>query len=387
MAGIADMLVQGAVTSSQQSADLAGASAKGAQLGTQLAQTIEQAQTNRAQIEQRKQELQMQKAVAVTDTLKIAAQSKDPKLKRFLLQNVLPGKIKALGMEEFFGPQTLQMAQESEEVQKKILGLQLDLDEKIRSNQMTGAQAYQYAQSILQDPEQLAQLDTDRLYEAQAFANSEEGKSARAALQGQIAMGKQVQAQQAAPQVEANKKIQDTHTNFIVNGGQAGAEKNLSNMEEVLAALQSGKLKTGGLGTMAAYRTGTLSALNPDLQAAMDKIQGAVNLRAGLADPNPTERQISQILSRSFNPELPNKQNIDKLKTAIREYKTDLANKKKEWRRLGLPGVEDAPQSGDWLSSKKDAFSKLPPDEQDKFISGAAAKLGISPDQVREGLK
>jgi hypothetical protein len=71
MPSIADMLVGAGLQTSAQSADLAGASAQGAKIGIELGQTILNAQNQRAQIEQKKEELEYTKQEKLLNRVEI----------------------------------------------------------------------------------------------------------------------------------------------------------------------------------------------------------------------------------------------------------------------------------------------------------------------------
>ena len=349
MAGLADMLVGSVMDTSKDVPDFSGNIQKGAE----LAKTIEGMKQGREQLEQKKQELQMQKANSVVDTMKIAASSKDKRLKDFLLKKVLPAKVNALGMGEYFTPQTLEMVQSSEDAQKKVLGLSLYLDDEVRAKRMTGAEAYAYAQQKLADPEELAMLDTDQLFDAQKFANSEEGKSARAVQMAQASLGKQQQAQQAAPDIEYDKKLAGIGAALMNEGGDDGLARQLNSLDSVIGDLESGKLEFGTRTKKATGGKG-LSLYDEDAKAAVDKVIGSIKLKALLADPNPTEIQIKDALGRVIDPTLRNELNLDKLKALRKELVQKYKAKTQELKRRKIGGwAEDSsPKVMEWEGKK-----------------------------------
>lgn len=349
--------------------------------GVELASNIEGIQRARQQMEQQKQELQLKKINSVMDTLQIASKSKDSRLKNYLLKNVFPAKVNALGLNDFFGKGTMEMLAQSDEAQKKILGLQMDLDQRIRSGQITAADAYKQAQGILSDPEQLAMLDTDQLFDASKFASSEEGKSYRAKQMAEAQMGKQVQGQQAAGQVELAKKTADVYNTFKSAGGKANVESTISKLEGALAQLESGEVKTGTPKATLFAESNFLSNVDPKLKALMDDVRGSVNMRAALADPNPTERQVNAILSRSFDPRLPVAQNIKKLKDAIAATKNEVQMKQQEFIKQGLMPESEAYQyKPKPAQSLKEKFMKMSQAQQEAY----AKKNGMSLEDVKK---
>jgi len=363
--------------------------------GAQLAQVIQNGQAQRAQIEQKKQELQMQKAVAVTDTLKIAASSKDKNLKNFLLKKVMPGKIKALGMEEFFSPETMEMIQTSESVQQKVLGLQLDLDNKVREGSITGAEAYQIAQRTLSDPEELAQLDTDRLFAAQEFSKSEIGKSFRTQQQADAAMGKQVQAQQAAGQVAASQGIGKEFADYQTAGGRATLNKNLDKLRDAAKRLKSGEVKTGQVSTIVPGLGGDKAqeVLNPDVAAVRDDIRGAIqaSLKQTLGAQF-TAQEGEAIFNRAFNPRLSAEENARRVEQEIKGLEETIKNKESEFESRGFKAKKtekSKSKMNDWsriLASQKSSALTLKGPELQKYIEGFAKKHGITIEEVKKML-
>lgn len=390
---IAEMMAQSGLQSSQEVGDFAGSYDRGVKTGAALAQSVEGIQESRAKLEMEKQKLQMQKATAVTDTLKIAMDSKDPKLKNFLLKNVMPGKIKALGMEEFFNPATMELLQTSEAAQQKLLGLQLDLDEKIRSGQITGAQAYEMAQGVLSNPEELAMLDTDRLYAAQEFAKSETGKGYRAFQSAQAALGKQVQAQQAAGGVAASQAIGREYADYQAAGGKATMEKNFDKLEEAAKLLESGKIKTGKLSAAIPLvkNDDVQDVINPDIARVRDDVRGAVqaSLRQTLGAQF-TAQEGEAIFNRAFNPRLSGEENARRIRTEIEGLKKTMTNKEAEFAAQGYSvkgsAKKEAPAKNSSQEQKKKEFKKLSPEAQKKALPGFAKYLNMSIEEVKKEL-
>lgn len=375
MAGtIAEMLVGSALQSSQQDPQLEQIAG--------IASNIANIKAQRQQVELKKQEIQMQKANSVTDTIKIAAEAKDPKLKNFLLKNVMPSKIKALGMEEFFTPQTMEMIQTSDDIQRKVLGLQLDLDQKVRSGEMTGAEAYKTAQSLLSDPEQLALLDTDQIFEAQKFAASEEGKSYRAKQLAGFRVG-------AAGETEVSKSLGKRYADYTAAGGRANIEKNFKRLEGVLKDLKSGNLETGTIPGIVLSDPKKLAAVSPRLKAAMDAVQSTVQLKRAL-DSQFSQAEAAAVMARAFDPALPTEENIKKLETEIETLQNDVSSAEDEFKAQGFKvrksGV-NGPTNGDGETVKingqaipvmtlRDGYKRAK--DKKKFAAEMAQAMGVS---------
>lgn len=385
MPTVSEMLVSSTLEQAQKGPDVTGAVTKGAQ----LAESIQNMAAQREQIEAKKQEIKMQKAVAVTDTLKIAAQSKDRNLKNFLLKKVLPSKVKALGMEEFFTPETMEMLQTSDAVQAKVLGLQLDLNNKVQNKEITGAEAYSIARRVLSDPEELALLDTDSLFESQKFANSEQGKLGRAQLVQQAQNIRQEKQIGSAGRVEAAKATAQEYADFQSKGGRATIEKNLSKLENAAKILESGQLKTGKISAALPLLKSdeAQDILNPEIARIRDDVRGAIqaSLKQTLGSQF-TAQEGEAIFSRAFNPRLSAEENARRIRIEIKGLQDTLKNKEMEFASEGFqvkPSGKEKKLDLSALKKKKADFDKLPPSEQGKALKGLAKKLDISIDKLK----
>jgi len=387
MAGLANMIIQSGLQHAGDMPDTVAASKAGAEMGAQLAQTVQGVQKQRADLEMRRQELQMQKANSITDTLRIAAESKDPRMKKYLTTKVLPAKVNALGMNDFFSPQTLEMIQVSDDAMKKVLGLQLDLDEKVRSGQMTGAEAYKYAQGVLSNPEEFAILDTDQLFDAQKFKNSEEGKSARAEQMSRASMGKQIQGQQAAGKVEASKKTANDYSTFMSGGGMASAQNKLNKLREAKRKLESGEVKTGSL-SKALPVLGSdrgQAVLDPAFKSLADDVRGAISLK-GQLDSQFSAKEAETQFNRAIDGALPTKENIKKIDNMIKELESDLGNKVNTFRSEGFE-VGGGKKAWTGLpAAKKEQFKKLSPSAQKDALKGLIERFDVSIETLKKDL-
>jgi hypothetical protein len=381
---LAEMMFQSASNTVGQTADIAGSMAKGAQLGMQ----IEQTQQERQKLEQLKQEMQMKKIDSITQSFELAAQAKDPKTRNFLLKNVVPGKIKALGLEQFFNPQTLEMIQTSPEALDKFRGLKIDLESRVRRGEMNMAEAYQeFAAKAASDPEEVIALDTDRFAEAEKFSLAETGKSQRVELGGQIGLGKQVQGQQVAGQVEARKKVSDAWTTWQTGGGLAARKKAEGIFEQAIEKLRSGKVRFGTTIKKLPYasKEDVLARIDPEAKALIDDIRGGISIKEKTGDPNPALPQIEAILSRSIDPRLDNQKNIEKLETELKFMREDTDNKVKEFSRFGHPVSESKAQVEDGLTVRgvKIPMSKLK-NASDKVLKQIADETGITVEELKK---
>ena len=382
MATLAEMMFQSASNTVGQTADIAGSMAKGAQLGAQ----IEQTQMERQKLEQMKQEMQMKKIDSITQSFELAAQAKDPKTRNFLLKNVVPGKIKALGLENFFNPQTLEMIQTSPEALDKFRGLKIDLESRVRRGKMNMAEAYQeFAAKAASDPEEVIALDTDRFAEAEKFSLDMRGKFERVELGGQIGLGKQMQAQAATPRVEAAKGVGKEFTDYQTAGGKATLEKNLAKLEEAAKKLESGKVKTGKLSAAVPGLSTDIAqdVLNPDIAAVRDEVRGAVQatLRQTLGAQF-TAQEGEAIFNRAFNPRLSSAENAKRIRTEIEGLRKTIQNKEAEFAKQGLAPAESNTFTIKGRKVSADKLRSAPPN----VLQQAAKEMDMSLEELKKKL-
>lgn len=392
MPSIAEMLIGNSMNTKPVEIDLAG----GIQAGAGLAMKAQQVQQQAEQIAQQKQELQIKKAGAITETINTAAALKDKNMKNYIMQKVLPAKINALGMGEFFTPQTLEMIQTSDEAQRKVLGLQLELNNKVQKGEMTGAEAYAYAQQKLSDPEQFALLDTDQLFDAQKFANSAENKEQNAKIVSGGQFARQAQQQQFTDRqadqnierqatLDLKKKVNADFAKFQSGGGEAAAQNKLSKLKEVYENLKNNKLQTGTAGIFAATQApgiggdAALAKINPAVKAAQDAVRSGVNLK-GQMDSQFGDKAMNEAFARAFDPNLPTKANEKKVKAMIDELEADVRNKSSQFQEYGLGGGKkaQAPPAADKAAGFRQMLEKYKSDpEKAKKIKAAAKAAGF----------
>jgi hypothetical protein len=295
--------------------------------------------------------------------------------------------IKAFKMEHLFGPDLMEMVQSSPEVRNKVVGLQLDIQDKINRGELKGEEIMPYAQSKL-TMEELPLLDTDSLVEQQKFGAQQAFSTARTQMAAEAAAERQGTQIAAAPETEYKKKVADVAANYNTQGGAAGVAKNVAKMRGVIDKLKSGEIELGTLAKNLPFGSTeeALSRIDPKAKAAMDDVRGAINLRASLADPNPTAMQVNSIMSRAFDPRLSNKENIKKLEEAIVELETAAKDREVEFKKFGFAQKAATKQNFAPNKTQIDGFKKLPEDQQMKFLQGAAKKFDLSLDEIKKAL-
>lgn len=335
MATIAEQLLGITSESNQKSSpDIAGGLVK----GIELAQHAEQIANQRKQIEQAKADHGLQKYAKVMDAIKIADKSKDAGVQQSLFKYAIPNMVKALGVEDAFTQETLDLFAKSPEARQKAFGYQAELEDKVLNKGIPLEQAYKEATTTLGDQLSIASLDTDRLLKAQETAAAETQRNFRNFQTAQAALGKQVQAQEAAPQVAYKTKVAAEAEKFNASGGKAGLESKIKKIDDVIEQLKSGELQTrtaGALVTSAAGGRGQGLFL-PKLKAAKAAINSAIDIKKIL------DSQFSDALLKEtqqnlgLDENLKNEDNIKRLEMLRDQLKNEVNGKVDELKRLNL---------------------------------------------------
>ena len=351
--------------------------------GAQLAQQVQNMQVQRQQLEAQKEELTLNKLNKVMDAFQAGANFKDAIAKKQYFKNYIPGMVKALKLEDIFTPELMDFAQ-SKEVQDKLLGLRLDVQDKIMTGELRGGGIINYVKERT-TPEELAMLDTESLLEQQKLAKLEQNKATRTET---IQLGQKERQQvglEQAPNVEFKKKVADIAAAYNTQGGRAGVEKNVAKIRGVIEQLKNNEIKLGTFGKNLPYGShpDILARLDKKAKAAMDDVMGAVNLRAALADPNPTEKQINQIMSRAWDARLGNEDNIKKLEAMITELETAANDREAEFKKIGV--VNGSSVNNSSISpAVMNAFNGMSEEKKQKFIEQWATKNNLKIDAVKK---
>lgn len=384
MAGITDILTQGMGEEAGKAfgADIGGSINKGAA----LAQSIENMKAQREELEQKKQELQMQKATRILDAVEKGSQFKDKAAQNLYFKNYVPGMIKAFKMQDLFPDELMSYVQQSEDVRNKLIGLRLDIQDKIQSGQLKGAAIFQYAKDRL-SPEELPLLDTDSLLEQQKFAASEGGKFDRAQFIAGASAAKQEREIKSTGEKEVARETGKEYVAYMANGGRASISSSIRRLEDAANALETGNVKTGGVTTtIPGFRSDSVQVmLNPKMVEMRTEAQSALNnvLRQTLGaafTKDEGERVLNQVWDDKQSPSV----NAKKIREKLVELRSNVADKEALFKRYGHPVPSERGAAEAWLKSKKIQAASLDETEYQKFISGAADKLGISIEDVRK---
>lgn len=351
MASFAEMIYgTAAQTAAKQGEGLPEAFAQGAQLALKR----EELANTRAALEKQRQDLELAKDQKILDTIKLATdiQEKDPRAAQMILKNVLPAKVSMYGREQQYSPATLELLASSPLARAKAQGLQLELQEKVSRGEISATEASKQFGAAVGDPELLLNLDTDKLYEASKFATSEENQERRTKMMAEATAQRQEREIESTFRKKVSEKTAATYEAWEAQGGRAGFQKNIGAIDKAIADLESGKVKFGTWDKKIPFGSNedVLARLDPDAKALVDSVLGAVNMKASLADPNPTQKQIDQILNRTIDPRLNNAANIAKLRAMKAQLTADVAAKERTFAREGadLPKrMQGTPQAGE----------------------------------------
>lgn len=382
MATIAEQLIGSALQFSQKGPDALGA----LKTGAELAQAAESIRGNREKLELAKQEAQVAKADKIMSAIEKGSQFKDKAAQNLFFKNYVPGMVKALKMEEFFSPELMEYVQASPEVRNKLIGLRLDIQDKVNKGELKGAAIFDYARDRL-TPEELPLLDTDSLLEQQKFAASEENKTKRTEMVQTAQTGRQQTQIGSAGQVEQSKRANDLFTVYKASGGEAGTKSRIKKLEDVRDALVKNKIKFGTLGKNIPYGSSleVLARTDPDAKAAIDTVRSSINVKMRTGDPNPTQNQIDQIYNQAIDPRLDNQTNIEKLN---REIEAERMAEKTSLELFRANGIKVAPPT-DWRAKVKAQASqvkKLKPADQNKYFKALAEKLNVPLEDIKKEL-
>lgn len=213
---IADMLVSGSMKSAQETgSNFLG----GLKTGAGLATAISNMQTQRAEIEQKKQDIQLKKYDKVGSWFETASKMEDGPAKKAFVNEYIPKGIEAIGLGKAFDPTSLKMLQGDSAGTKFLI-------DQVRKGQLDASALYNAGK----DPEAAAQLlahakdgmlqaqfenagnlqqtinnSTGAIDTASKFATSEEGKLARSNLLAGT-RGAQVQTSQERLAYDVHQK-------------------------------------------------------------------------------------------------------------------------------------------------------------------------------------
>lgn len=372
VASIADQLIGVATQGGQQLTS-------NIKSGAELAQGIEQVQNQRAQLEQKKQELQMQKVDKLTSAMEAGAKMKSKSARNAFFKNYIPQMQAALGLQDFIPEATLAMIQADPQQALKFSLLK----DKINNNKMTYAEA-----TAKMDPEEWAMLDESEITQLEAAEKFRIQQSEATKRSG-------------APNARLAEQFEINKITGIKDSFEQEIRKDLDRFtaaNNALALLNSNlPIADEASKTQLARLAGEVGALTePDLQrfgGSKDLKERAAQLFATAAEGKLTteNRRQLKIIANEFKSIVEAKIRAQ----AERSVEGGVAlgfDENKLRKTIGvdkLLNVDSKKSNTDWkkgLAKQKDRVSKLTSEEKEKYIKGFAEKFKVSEDEVRKSL-
>lgn len=409
MATIAEMLIgignETAASSGDSFKSASTGMLSGLEAGAKLAQSVEALKLQREKLKQKKAENDLGKYAKIMEAIKVAEKTQDPAIQNAILGpgGTVEKMAYALKADDVFTPETLKMFAKSPEVRQKAIAYQAEVEKKILSG-MDAAQARAEVAATMTDPLAIAALDGERLLKAQELSYKEDQQNKRNAATNAAILGRQMQAQSAAPIVDEQKKLRADHLKFTNAGAKASAEAKLQKLRDAVSYFRTqvnkGKEPTGGLLTTGAEKIGAVGLKDPKLKVAMDNLKGSINLKESLDSQFALAEAQQQYAMRGVDVQLPTEENLARAEALLSEAEAAYNNKIKAFRAAGL-SVEDAPQGKKEAPAKKkeaapangpsqaqkDGYKVLSKEEKEKAVKIAAKKFNISEDEARKALE
>jgi hypothetical protein len=397
MPTLAEMMFQSVSETNTKMPDTVGAGAKGAAMGAQLAQTIETAKTNRANLEQKKQELEMSKFEKVGGWFDTASKMPEGKVKAAFVNEYITKGISALGLQDKIDPTALKMF-----AGDPMLGAYLKA--KVESKEMS----YPEMIMAMKDPVKLAEImpkvqqfgdeqlfkDTVEGYsstlgEAHKYANTEKEKFGRAVVVADKTADRQEADDARAGQKKLSELVAGKYSEYSAGGGKAGMESSLSKLDEVVQVLENGTVKTGGKTTVIPWLKSDdfQSMANPKMVEYKTQAQAAINsvLKVTLGTAF-TEGEGIRVLNQVWDDRQSPSVNAKKVRAKAAELRANVKNSEGEFKKFGYIKEEKSTEWKSDLKSKKDKAAMLPPEEKTKFIELFSKKYNVSIEEVKKAL-
>lgn len=375
MAGIADMLVASGLEESTKAPDIAGNLNKGAE----LALAMEKMQQARAEIEANKKKLMFDKIDKYTELFSTAAKL-EPKAQKIILHDIAPKVRQAYGLESIFPDDTT-----------KILMAEPGLVSYLKSAVDNKKFTFEELSQRMQDPVWVAK-QIPEVYREQALAElpetmagygSDIQKQETKRLEREAAMqrteyiarasaAKQAKEIAATGQKEVAKGVGKEYTDYVAAGGKSGLESSIARLENAAEALETGKVKTGGVSTtIPGFKSDAVqSMINPKLVEMRTEAQAALNnvLRQTLGAQFTEQegvRVLNQVWSDMATPDV----NAKKIRKKISELRANIINKESAFRKQGFDVPITLP------SGVREKASKLGPEAKSKLAEQLSKTL------------
>jgi len=378
MPSFAEMMYQSGTQSAQnQGSGLADSVTKGAQLALQK----EQNDLAAVKLAQDKKALGTAKYEKFVEALDKGVKYEGAAKTNYYTK-ILPQYRDALGLTDAFPDQTIDFTTKTPQ---NIARLQTIIARtRDPKDPLTEAEAI----ALINDPVAFADVTPEFRTEAtqdlaKAATTKINAKAQMAALEAQN-MRQDKEIASAGPKKVAEKTA-EIYTAFQAAGGSAAMQTNIKKLEGAIEQLRTGKVKFGTAGKNLPYGTSdeVLARFDPDAKLLVDDVRGSANMRALLADPNPTAQQIAMIQNRMIDPRLSNAANIKKLSASLNTMKAELAGKESEFRKQGLIPAQPQQPPATRAPGQQPPPAPVAPQPTDldnsSFAAKVAAFVGMDP--------
>lgn len=385
MASFAELLTGIASDVQKSTPDIGEAITRGAQ----LAQQMQNMQVQRQQLEAQKQEIESTKFEKVGGWFETYSKMPEGSAKKAFGKKFIPTGINALGLSDKIDPNVLEMMTGDPNLSAYLVS-------KIRTGEMNIAdltQPEKIASVWAKDGKQFGDLQAfgqgvsealPELQDAEKFALSEAGKSERAQAMAAEAARRAEESRAQAGDVELAKATNKEFKAYQAEGGSSGLNSNLKLLEETLAALESGKIKTGKIRSYIPTDTLKKLAGAGDLMALSNKAKKAIqsSLKATLGSQF-TKEEGERVENRTFDIQLDTQYNIDALKAEIDKIKNTRVNAEDLFSKYvkGFKPVSVGGELGAGLQQigpvEINRFNNLPESSKSAFLEKFAKQRGI----------
>jgi hypothetical protein len=127
---------------------------------------------------------------------------------------------------------------------------------------------------------------------------------------------RELQKPQLTPgQTEAERTAAKKLADYEAAGGRSSAEQNLKQIGEVKSDLTAGKRDTWDRkvgGALSSFPS-LMGAFAPSEKTRRDKVRATALMMAKQSDPNPTEKQINEIMGQLYDPSSDDRSNLSRL--------------------------------------------------------------------------
>lgn len=395
MPSFAEMLTGAALEESTKDPGYGESLNKGAELGL----AVQKAQTERAELEQKKQELQNMKHQTFTDDLAKAKGMSGKKLQGYL--KFLKAKRDHLGLTEIYNDDTLDFITATPDNMGRFVALK----GQVRDGQLTLDQALEKIEDKSQFLDVTPDMLSDLYKAAEGKIDAKEAQS-RADAAAKAAMNRTEfsadasakraeEARKDAGNVEYSKQLSKSYKQYKLEGGRGTIKTNFDRLQDAKKALEGGKVQTGkGFTKWIGGSDFALDIVDPEVAKARDRIRSAIvgTLRPILGGQF-AEKEGQRILDLSFNPRLSSDENAKRVAQELDGIKQRVIDKEKEFVKHGRMSPDDmtfkSRAKGDikLTAKQKESFPKLSAEEQKKFLEGAAKKFDTTVEKIKKTLE